>query len=122
MLSALGTTTAHKADAEIISGQGYASGIGEGYYTHYSFINYCPLCNHYGTLDTYVKGVNEITCLNCDADYSYSGRDKYEGYTRAWLTSYSELEAVTQGNQTTQPVQLSHLELAHQVFSNNSII
>jgi hypothetical protein len=81
--------------ADVISGSGYTSGYGEGYYTSYSFINYCPLCGAYGTLETYVKGVNEITCTRCDADYSYSGRDKWEGGERAWLTTYYEPEPTT---------------------------
>jgi hypothetical protein len=93
---------------DTITGEGYTSGIGEGYYTEYSFINYCPLCHHYNTLETYVKGVNEITCTHCDADYSYSGRDKHEGYARAWLTSYVEPEPpVTDNDSTTNMTTLS---------------
>ena len=81
------------ASASTISGSGYTSGYGEGYYVHYSFYNYCPLCGGIDCLDTYVKGVNEITCLHCDADYSYSGRDKYGGGARAWLTPYYKPKA-----------------------------
>jgi hypothetical protein len=95
---------------DVITGSGYTSGYGEGYYTEYSFVNYCPLCHHYNTLETYVKGVNEITCTHCDADYSYSGRDKHEGYARAWLTSYIEPEPTPEAVVNQQPNQQPNRE------------
>jgi len=113
---------------EVISGSGYTSGNGEGYWTEYSFINYCPLCGYSGTLETYVKGVNEITCTHCDADYSYSGRDKHEGYSRAWLIVYVEPEPTpTSENLTTNttPITtttLTPLEQALKTLQTNKII
>jgi hypothetical protein len=111
---------------DVISGSGYTSGNGEGYWTEYSFINYCPLCHHYNTLETYVKGVNEITCTYCDADYSYSGHDKHEGYSRAWLTPYVEPEPMpenlTTNTTTLTTTTLTPLERAKQCLLLNELI
>lgn len=77
----------------VISGEGYTSGVNEGYYTHYSFINYCPLCGAHESLDIGVKRYDELTCVVCDADYSFSGKDKtYK--PRAWLITYVPEEVV----------------------------
>ena len=59
---------------------------------HYYWLNYCPLCHHYGTLVKNPKGTyeGEITCSCCDADYDgTSGADKYVGGVRAWLIPYN---------------------------------
>ena len=61
---------------EVISGSGYTTGVGEGYYTQYAFYNYCPLCHHTNCLERGLKRHDEITCYKCDADYSFSGKEK----------------------------------------------
>lgn len=72
---------------EIITGKGYTTGVNEGYYTSYSFYNYCPLCHHYNTVYRGIKRNDELTCSNCDADYSFSGKEKLHN-PRAWLIKY----------------------------------
>ena len=85
---------------EIITGEGYTTGYGEGYYTHYSFYNYCPLCGATDSLERGVKRYDELTCTVCDADYSFSGKDKTYN-PRAWLIPQPPRDVVpgdTQGH------------------------
>lgn len=101
--------------------EGYTSGYYEGYYTQQEFINYCPLCDHYDTLAIYVKGVNEITCLYCDADYSYSGKDKYGGGPRGYLIPYiPETQNITK--EEIIVVEKSLMEQMRDIYINNNII
>jgi hypothetical protein len=108
-----------------ITGEGYTSGYGEGYYTTYAFYNYCPLCGATDCLERYVKGVGELTCTWCDADYSYSGRDKYAGGCRAWL---EPVILEQQEPPETSPVipeqqnQLTPLEKAYNTYNVHKII
>jgi hypothetical protein len=83
---------AQPVNAGVITGSGIASGYYEGYYTTFSFLDYCPLCTCYDVLIWNPKGTyeGEITCSYCDADYSVSGKDKYYRGDRAWLTPYTE--------------------------------
>lgn len=110
-----------------ISGYGIASGTNEGYKTHFQFENYCPMCGYHGTLTWNPKGTKEgeITCSHCDCDYSVSGKEKMYN-PRAWLTPYyPEPEPVVAENATSAniaQVQLTPLQIAHQVFRNNSIL
>lgn len=107
-----------------ISGYGIASGTNEGYKTHFQFENYCPMCGYHGTLTWNPKGTKEgeITCSHCDCDYSVSGKEKMYN-PRAWLTPYyPEPEPVNANIAPTQPTPMTPLELAHQVFTNNSIL
>lgn len=107
--------------ASTIYVEGYTSGYYEGYYTQQEFLNYCPMCGEYGTLDTYVKGVNEITCLYCDADYSYSGKEKHEDGPRAYLIPYTPtLEDNTKEELVV--VEKSLMEQMRDIYLNNNII
>ena len=93
LLTTITPTTAVTITDEYIQGTAIASGYGEGYWTDFSFMNYCPLCDGYGTLEWNPKGTREgeITCLyGCDADYSVSGKDKYYKGCRGCLTPYSQ--------------------------------
>jgi len=116
----MGSSTAFKGDAEVITGSGYTTGIHEGYYTHYSFINYCPLCDHYNCLERGLKRSDEISCYRCGADYSFSGKDKTYN-PRAWLTVYiPEPEPVIQENQTTE-IEPTPWQKAHSCYQNNRL-
>ena len=80
-----------------------------GYYGnspgYYYWLNYCPLCHHYGTLEKNPKGTyeGEITCIHCDADFDgTSGADKYVGSPRGWLIPYTK--PILQPQAQIQPV------------------
>lgn len=110
-----------------ISGSGIASGYHEGYYTHFSFENYCPLCGHHGTLEWNPKGTSEgeITCSFCDADFSVSGKDKWDGGPRAWLIKYTLPAAPISGykNATAQPTpQNTELEALKEAINSDKNI
>lgn len=99
LLTSLGVGTANATS--VISGEGYTTGCYEGYYTHYAFYNYCPLCGHIECLMQGYKRYDEITCTVCDADYSFSGKEKMYN-PRGWLTVYSPPEATISKKETTQ--------------------
>lgn len=112
--------------ADVLTGEGYTTGINEGWYTHYSFENYCPLCNHYNCLERGLKRNDEISCYRCGADYSFSGKDKTYN-PRAWLTAYEDEPETTISKTETFVTpqltpQLTPLQIAHTVFRNNSIL
>ena len=86
LLTILLTSPAYAMDT--ITGSGYTTGTNEGWYTHYCFLNYCPLCDHYGCLERGLKRSDEISCYRCGADYSFSGKDKTYR-PRAWLIPYT---------------------------------
>lgn len=105
-----------------ISGYGIASGIHEGYYTHFQFENYCPMCGCHGTLQWNPKGTREgeITCSHCDSDYSVSGKEKLHR-PRAWLTPYVP-EPEPSVPETVPPPEPTPWQKAHTCFKNNQII
>lgn len=103
----LSTTTitggvTYAMDHTIITGEGYTTGCGEGYYTEYCFINYCPLCQHYDCVYQGIKRYDELTCTVCDADYSFSGKEKLYN-PRAYLIPYNPPNA-TPGAITSTPL------------------
>ena len=64
-----------------------------------TWLNYCPIGNHYGTLQVNPKGTyeGELTCYYCDSDFcGVTGHEKIEGsnYT---LTRMSDSVPVTPG-------------------------
>ena len=82
-------------EEDVISGYYYPSGVNGNSAGYYSYLNYCPLCHHQGTLADNPKGVREgeITCYKpyggCDADFDgTSGCDKWYGGCRASLVPY----------------------------------
>lgn len=104
---------------DVITGDGFTTGVNEGYYTHYSFLNYCPLCGYYDCLERGFKRNDEITCTYCDADYSFSGKEKLHR-PRAWLTPYvPEPEPSVLENTTTNTTTLTGWDLAHHTYQNN---
>ncbi|MEN6293531.1 MAG: hypothetical protein ABFD07_16145 [Methanobacterium sp.] len=110
---------------DVITGSGYTSGTGEGYYTEYSFLNFCPLCGHYNCLEVGVKRYDEITCVRCDADYSFSGKEKHIP-ARGWLTPYEPepTDNVSTTNTTTEIViqEQKPLDKAVSVYLAHKII
>lgn len=55
--------------------------------------NYCPLCDHNGTLTFNPKGTyeGELTCSHCGADYcAVTGKDKHGNGPRAYLTVFKD--------------------------------
>lgn len=96
---------------EVISGCGYTTGVNEGYFVHYSFYNYCPLCGHRNCLERGLKRNDELSCWFCRADYSFSGKEKLY-CPRAWLVPYSPKPEPVVENVTTQPVAKTPLDLA----------
>jgi hypothetical protein len=118
ILLALLISPAH-ASPDIITGSGYTTGTGEGWYTHYSFINYCPMCDHYNCLERGLKRNDEISCYQCGADYSFSGKEKLHR-PRAWLTPY--VPEPEPSVPETVPPPLTPWQKAHTCFKNNQII
>lgn len=103
---------------DVINGEGRTTGINEGWYTHYSFVNYCPLCDHYNCLERGLKRNDEISCSHCRADYSFSGKDKTYN-PRAWLTPYTpEPEPTISKTEIVQPTP-TPLEIAQNCYKNN---
>ena len=106
---------------DVLNGEGYTTGVNEGYYTHYSFYNYCPLCDHYGCLERGLKRNDEISCYRCGADYSFSGKDKtYK--PRAWLTIYEPIPEPEPSTPAVIQEPLTPLQIAHNIYKNNNII
>ena len=104
-----------------ITGEGYTTGCGEGYYTHYSFWNYCPLCGHSECLMQGYKRYDEITCTVCDADYSFSGKEKMYNPS-GWLTPYTP-EPTVRENRTVTKQEPTKLELMKKtVKTHNNIL
>ncbi len=72
-------------------------------YDHYitaSFVNYCPHCHSYGTLEFNPKGTpeGEWTCSNCNSDYCAAcGKEKISG-SKYFLTPYNETVNTTTPN------------------------
>jgi hypothetical protein len=85
------------------------------------------LCKHYNCLGNHVKGVNEISCYRCDADYDgCTGLDKHGGGARAGLNRYykPEPKAATTENTTVQPVvqpQKTQLEIYKELIQTKEI-
>lgn len=70
-------------------------------YVNYTttWLNYCPICEHYGTLLINPKGTveGELTCYYCDADFcGVTGHDKIIGSTYE-LVRLSESVPVSEG-------------------------
>jgi len=88
----MGAATAiNHEDIDVIGGYYYPGGHYGGTSGYYYWENYCPLCHHYNCLGNYVKGVNEISCYRCSADYDgCTGLDKAGGGARAELIRYQE--------------------------------
>ena len=62
-----------------------------GPYYNSTFLNYCPHCHHYGTLEYNPKDAKggEWTCSNCGADYcAADGKEKIIG-SHYYLTEYT---------------------------------
>jgi len=77
--------------AGTIGGYFMPSGYYGGHSGYYEWIDYCPLCGHYGTLENNPKGTyeGEISCGRCDADYDgCTGYDKHGRGARAKLKAY----------------------------------
>ncbi len=110
---------------DVLTGEGFTTGVNEGYYTHYSFLNYCPLCGYYDCLERGIKRNDEISCYRCGADYSFSGKEKMYR-PRAWLTPYyPEPEPTVAENATSAniaPVQPTPWEIAHHTYQNNALL
>lgn len=106
-----------------ITGEGFTTGCGEGYYTHYSFYNYCPLCGHSECLMQGYKRYDEISCTICGADFSFSGKEKMYNPS-GWLTPYTPPEPSVHENQTIQkkkPV-VSKKEIAQKYIHRTVLI
>jgi hypothetical protein len=117
-----GVGSASAIDCEIITGSGYSSGVNEGWHVdHYSFYNYCPHCHHINCLEVGLKRQDEITCNHCDADYSFSGKEKVYRYPY-YLTPYiPEPEPTISKMETVQP-EPTPWQKAHACFQTNEIL
>lgn len=110
------------ADCEIITGSGYSSGVNEGWYVHhYSFYNYCPHCHHINCLEAGLKRYDEITCTHCDADYSFSGKEKVYCYPY-YLEPYIPEPEPTVAENTTVQSEPTPWQKAHACFHTNEIL
>lgn len=102
------------SSASNIGGYFEPGGMYGGHAGYHYWLNYCPMCHHYGCLLKNPKGTHEgeLTCSRCDADYDgCTGADKSGGGARAWL-SYAKKTIkkkvptnttnVTRTNNTTQ--------------------
>ena len=73
-----------------------------GQYFTASFVNYCPKCHSYGTLEFNPKGTaeGEWTCSKCNADYcAADGKEKMPG-SNVYLTPYNATNNTTGENST----------------------
>ena len=114
------TTTgsvSYAVEYNIISGEGFTTACGEGYYTHYSFISYCPHCHHYNCIIRGVKRNDELTCTICGADYSFSGREKVYSNSYYLTPYYPEPEPTISKKETVQKPQ-THLERLNNTFQS----
>jgi len=67
-----------------------------------SFVNYCPHCHSYGTLEFNPKGTpeGEWTCSKCNSDYcAADGKEKIDG-SNYCLTPYNVTNTNTTNNTT----------------------
>lgn len=118
----LGVGSANATDCEIITGSGYSSGVNEGWYVHhYSFYNYCPHCHHYNCLGRGVKRYDEITCTQCDADYSFSGKEKVYRYPY-YLEPYTPEPVTICDNLSQVQPEPTPWQKAHACFQSNEIL
>jgi len=116
-LSTVGAS--HAVQYDIISGEGYTTSCGEGYYTHYAFISYCPHCHHYNTVYRGIKRYDELSCTYCGADYSFSGREKVYSNPHYLTAYYPEPEPVVSKTETTQKSEpATHLERLNNTFQS----
>lgn len=97
-----------------------------GHSGYYQWYDYCPQCHHYNCLGNYVKGVNEISCYACSADYDgCTGLDKSEGGARAELTRYYEPKPEPVENNTTVEVvvkEKSKLEICKELVQTSEVL
>lgn len=107
-----------------ISGYYTPGGYYGGHSGYYEWIDYCPQCHNYNCLANYYKGVNEITCVICDADYDgCTGGDKHAGGAWAWLIPYvPEVEKVEPEPIEPPVIVKTPLEQMRDIYYNNKII
>lgn len=107
-----------------ISGYYTPGGYYGGHSGYYEWIDYCPQCHHYNCLANYHKGVNEITCVLCDADYDgCTGGDKHAGGAWAWLIPYvPKVEKVEPEPNEPPVIVKTPLEQMRDIYYNNKII
>jgi hypothetical protein len=108
------------ASPDIITGSGYSSAVNEGWYVdQYMFYNYCPHCHHIDCLVRGLKRNDELTCVFCDADYSFSGREKV--YQNPYYLEPYTPEPVVSKTETPPP-EPTPWQKAHTCFKNNQIM
>jgi hypothetical protein len=99
------------------------------YYTE-SFLNYCPKCNSYGTLEFNPKGIaeGEWTCSKCNADYCAADGNEKMPNTNVHLTKYNATNNKTSVNSTsvhaetiTESIKQTVLEQIA-IFNNKSFL
>jgi hypothetical protein len=118
----MAVSSATTSGVGVVSGEGYTTGVSEGWYTHYAFLNYCPNCGHYNCLIRGLKRNDELTCIYCDSDYSFSGREKVY-HSGAWLTPYypePEPEPVVSKMETPQKAEpQSKMDVLNETFQTH---
>lgn len=111
------------AETNTISGYFKPSGVYDDQYSHTwhykSFINYCPNCGHYNCLGVWKYcPERQISCYNCDSDYSgVTGYEKMNPprsrLTRATVHKESTISKIENVEKKPSPREILILKLKH---------